>query len=196
MQLAEKLHRIGFRKVKENNFTIVSSWGGAEAQIRCAVRKDRAFGAKLVTLMIGIRFPEVEALLAEPDAEPNSPTIVTPVYSLHEDHRSQEWDAEAEGTAGALLEEVEKYALPFFDKYSNLDKLLLALQSDDPRKWFWLGPEGRLTTLAAMLVLRGERSSAIANLDKQIALKQESRTPPDIAIRFRLQKLRERLLNG
>ncbi len=193
IQLAEKLANRGFRKRTGVNYLITRSWGEAEATISCAVRKDKTSEAKLVSLMLGIRFAEV-ANLVPPDAyaEPVSATIVTPIYSLHENTRSMEWDAEKPDTVGALLNEVETYAIPFFEKYSNLDQLLRTLLEDERPYPFWMDAQERVEKLAAILVLRGRKDEAFGLLDQEIEREKENHF---MGRRIRLQKLRERFSN-
>ena len=190
-QLAQRLAHKGFRKRKNGSLTKVC--GEGEAQIRCAVRKDKMSGKLLVTMMIGIRFESIEGILAEKGNEPDSPTIVTPIYSLHETGRSKEWDVESDATVDALAAEIDVYAIPFFEQYSTIDAIGVTLEEDRRPFCFWMIPEVRIQTFAAVLTLRGKKDAALALLNREIAARQNSAIPPQIAWRDKFQKLRERV---
>jgi hypothetical protein len=189
--LAKALITHGFAKKHPN--LIARLWGEAEAQVRCSARKDRTSERALATLNVGIRFEQVQALLSRAYSEPESPTISTPIHFLHADRQFQEWDAGDPKTPSELLSEIEEYAIPFFEKYCDFNQALFSLTSENPRDWFNLIPSMRISTLAAMLALRGKGKSALALLDKEIALRQSNPTPPMIAERLRFQRLRERI---
>src|SRR4051794_36678534 len=109
VRLAERLASRGFRKIKGNDYTIVGLWNEAEAQIRCAVRKDGMSGVNLVSLHLGIRFAAMQKLLpSSAYAESNAPTIATQISSLHADRRLAEWDAEKPDIMDTLQREIEK----------------------------------------------------------------------------------------
>ena len=188
-QLAQTLVGTGFRE--KNNDLLAQRLRDGEAQIRCAVRKDKGFGTMWVTLMLGVRFDEVETLLGRTD--PDRPTLGTPIYSLHHDGKLMEWDTDSRLTLYQLADQVKTYAIPFFERFCRLDAVFEALRSENPANWFWLGTEGRIQTLAAIMTLRGDKDSALALLEREILAKGGSSRPPDRAMRLRLQSLRERL---
>jgi hypothetical protein len=191
IELARYLAGAGFHK--RTPLLIARAWGEAEAQIRCAVRRDKSSGTLLATLNLGIRFDSVEKLLADTYAEPDSPTIGNSIGYLHENGRYKEWDADKPSTVALMAQDVKAYGIPFFERYSSLDLLLATLEANVRPFDFWMTPEQRIETLAAIFTFRGEKDSALALLDREIASRRGSSRPPDIAIRLRLEKLRARL---
>jgi hypothetical protein len=189
-QLADRLDADGFKK--KSRFLITRATDKAIEQLRCGVRKDQFSGKFLVSLMAGLRFGEVEAILARTD-DLNSATLVVPIHLLHKDGKYTEWDVEAPQTASELFTEVQLYALPFFEKWSSLDVVILSLQSENPRDRVAKTAASRIETLSAILALKGQKNEALSLLDEAI---EKEREKPVIGKRLRLEKLRDRLANG
>jgi hypothetical protein len=55
------------------------------------------------------------------------------------DHRQKRWkiasQGDVENVAAAILEEFEKFGLPYLERYSDLEKMLDALSQNDPAAW-------------------------------------------------------------
>jgi len=193
IKLAERLAGRGFRKVKGNDYTIVRPWNEAEAQIRCAVRKDESSDIKLVALGLGIRFEAMQELLPPGAyADSDTPTIGTSIDSLRGDQQSREWDAGEPETVDALLGEVETYAIPFFERYSKLNEVLRILQENKRPYPFSMDAQERIEKMAAILVLIGRKDEGCALLDDEI---EREKGKHFVGRRLRLQKLREKFLN-
>ena len=187
-ELSRRLEGVGFNN-RQNGF-LSRRYHDAEAHIRCAGRQEMGTAKILLTLMLALRFDAIEALLGRTD--PERPTLAIPIYFLHTPPRIAEWDAGNPETLDAMIEDIEACAIPFFDKYSQLGNLFASLQSDSPQDWFSLGQEGRIETLAALLLLRREESEARTLLDNSIASSLEKGTPPERSIAARLQRLKDR----
>ena len=174
-QLAEQIQGTGLKlKTPE---VIACAWGEGEAQARCAARKARAATKSLVTLMIGIRFESVERLLAKPRVSDQCPTLVAPIKSLQKDELFSEWDTDDSGTIGILARQVHTYAIPFYEKYTDLDFLKKTLELDERPFPFWLSSEQRIPTLAAILASKGKKSAAVTLLDDEIKRGRSTLSP-------------------
>lgn len=171
-ELAKRLKEKGFKK--KGGYMLTRKWGDGVALVSCAVRKDAVSGALLGNLVLGIRFEEVEKVLARDRVGPDSPTIAVPIHLLHENRKFVEWNFDEPETVAVLYNELETYGLPFFEKYSNLNEVLLSFQSDDPFGWFTFSPAMRIGTICILLALRGEQERAFALLDKEIDLRRDA----------------------
>ena len=146
--------------------------------------------------MVGLRFAEVQKFLTTPSGEVDYPTITVPIHFLHSPQHLVEWDVQESSLIDTLVGEVEKYAIPFFERFHNLDNVLLSLQSKEPKDWFMETPESRLEKLAALLRVLGKTDVATTLLEEEIAIRAQKPFPPHVAVSTRLRKLRERILNS
>lgn len=186
-ELAAKLAASGFRK--KSRYLIARDWGEGVAQVKWALWKDRFSGSLRASMSFGVRFERVQMLVGQPEDDSDVSTIGMPSHLLHEDQRDGPWDAEQPGLAMILFDEVRTFGLPFFEAYSEIDKVLLSLRSDNPVHWFTFGPNNRLLWLFAILAVRGEKDAALAILDKEI----EARRDKPYGDRWRFDQLRERI---
>jgi len=186
-ELAAKLAASGFRK--ESRYLIARSWGDGIAQVKCALWNDRFSGSPKAAMTFGVRFEDVQALVGQPEDDPDISTIATPSHLLHEDQRDGPWNAEQPGLAMILFDEVQTFGVPFFQMYSNIDNVLLSLKSENPLNWFTLGPNNRLLWLFAILAVRREKDTALTLLDKEIELRRDR----PYGDRWRFDQLRERI---
>jgi predicted house-cleaning noncanonical NTP pyrophosphatase (MazG superfamily) len=143
----------------------------------------------LIGLLVGIRFETVEEFLRDNTEESNEPTISVPIHFLHDDHTLIEWDADEATTISALLKEVEVYAMPFFKHYENLEKLLSALQSEDPRQWLSVSKNARVELVAGILAVLGRHSEARNWIEREI----EARRSKPSGHRAGLERIRRKL---
>ena len=116
-----------------------------------------------------------------------------PLHLLLPDRKYFEWEmgtaADLERDRPAVMEAIHKWALPFLDTQSDLNRVKLALGSDNPSDWFVLDPEARTSTLAAIDCVQGDRSAALSRLER--ALKELESAPSKK--RYPLQRLRDRI---
>jgi hypothetical protein len=215
-QLAEGLVSLGFKK--QNQFLIARKKDKRSEQVRCGVRKHGVSKALFVSLMIGVRFEEIEVLL-EHTGDPNTPTISVPIHFLHEGRQFVEWNAESPGIATLLHIQVEMYALPFFERFDSLQSLksqlnreadyrksasaqMARLNSEQERKELRLemmhdqrlllplSPDQRVEILAAIDVINGDVAAARSLVDgKKSELENAKPIPPIIVRRTRLERV-------
>lgn len=191
-RLLPTLAHKGFSKKRSGLLT--GTWGSAEAQVGVSARRDKTTAKLFVTLSVGVRFEDVERLRQRAYVDPDCPTVGVPIHLLHEGGKFVEWDASNPGIISALSEQIENYAIPFFQKFHDLNEVLAALQSENPLDWFTETPESRVPTIVAILAVQGRRHDALELLDREIESLQSSQAPPANARRFKLQKLRNRIV--
>lgn len=157
-------------------------------QLRFGGRKDRTTGRILMNFSAGICFESVEAF-REQDVEEDISTLTVPIHFLHEDRELIEWNAEAPGTTAEMIQEIEAYALPFFQRYEKLPELLEALKSENPRDWFAVARNEHPELLAAVLAALGRPADARTVLEA--AIEERQAKPPGHRLRF--QRMLQRL---
>lgn len=184
-QLASKLAVHGFQR--KTPVLIAKPWNEAEAQIRCHFRKDKSSGKDLVTLLLGIRFEQLEEFLPASNGAPNRPTIVATIYSL-QGRGYLDWEVQKEGTLPMLVDQIETFGFPFFEKYSKLDEAQSKFRMAASKN----SADG-IMKLVATMILQGKKKDAVILLDDAITSKAGS-MPPIVASRFRLLKFRESIL--
>lgn len=164
---------------------------GVTWQLRCGARIDDISKRPLVGLSAGLRIECIEQFL-EREQEPRAPTFSVPIHFLHEDRRLIEWDANDPHVVDALTGEVQRYGIPFFERYERLESLLASLEPEEPKKWVCVSRKERMELLVAALAVLGKEAEAIAVADREIeALRSK---PP--AHRRRMARLRAKLRSG
>jgi hypothetical protein len=147
-------------------------------------------GIVRVSLAVTITFEALAPLLS--DGQDERPTVAMPAHLLHESEQYQDWVLSGRNKAeirNELLEEVERYALPFFDRYPDLDALHQALESDEPNDWIIFDTQQRIATLVAIDWVQGRKSGARDRLSS--ALNDLESTP--LKKRYQLSRLKARL---
>jgi len=189
MQLAERLAQQGF--IRRRGLLIAKCPENAVLRIQCIIRRDRSDNRLLGTLYIGIRFQKIEELLDRFD-DPYIPTISDSLGHLQseEDKPIWEWNAEKPEIISRLLEEIQTYAFPFFEKFQDLQALALALRSKNCRDWPGCD---RVLVMAAILVLKKGKVSAVNFLNREIDLLRTTTNPWDAGKRTEWQKLRDKI---
>src|ERR1051325_7919275 len=170
-QLAERLADKGF---KRKNIFIARPWGDGEARILCSVRTR--VRKKLVTLMLSVRFEGIERIFRRAD-DVAGPTIGLQIGNLYKKKDYKEWDLGQPGTLTLLENEIEVYAVPFFEAHSKIDDLISKLQSNDRNDWIWVCNPGRLGLLAAFLLFKGRRAEALFLLEQEAARLRSINSP-------------------
>ncbi len=184
------LARHGFHHVRDLSFARES--GGSTRLLSFGAHRGTS-DEFCFSFGVGVRFPAVEALLRPEGEDDLLPTVGKPLSILKESEGFPQWCFDGTREPADLVTEatadVERYALPFLDKYSSLSAVRVALEREDPRDWFVLSPEQRLATLVAIDHVEGRTAEALQRLDR--ALKDLENEP--LKKRWPLQKLRERL---
>lgn len=128
-------------------------------------------GTIRATLGIGIRFETVERLRRR-ELDPEAPTIGIPLHFLRPGRKYFDWPLRSEQDWIDLETEIARGtddAEQFLALFPSLTEVAAALESDDPRNWFTLGPTVRTETLALIDFSRGGREAAITRLGHAIA---------------------------
>ncbi|GJM24961.1 MAG: hypothetical protein DHS20C16_13760 [Phycisphaerae bacterium] len=167
-----------------------------------------AHGLGVFTIWVTLRYESLARWLDDKDESVANPTTIMPIHLLHEDKNFVEWKfsnaEELESSREAVLGELRSYAMPFIERYAKLPELRKALESHNKQDWFDIGlnVDTRVTTLAAIQMVEGDKAGAIKTLDCGIKLLGESLADrPETLRRIELRKrsrdmenLRKRLL--
>src|ERR1051326_43662 len=165
VQLAPELSCLGFSRAEEWNFVRFAG-GGIMHRLSFDV-SGREPGGFSFGCGVGIRFEEIERVIGRSDQGQYKATIGMPIHLLREDQRYDRWFFSTPGSlqrvVREVLSEVRRYALLFLERYSSLDALRAALESN-PSNWFGLGPSGRIEVLAAILFVQDGAEFALSFL--------------------------------
>jgi hypothetical protein len=190
--LLELVSTLGFARVRPLVYS-----RPAPPAVGLLVFPQREPGGGLVrfTCTVGLRFAEIESLLHYAPVE-NAPTISMPLHLLRKEKSYSEWEldagclgADAEAIRAAVLADLKDSAIPFIERYCTLHQVRAKLESIYPTDWFTLDPEQRLTILAAIEFMEGDRVTALRRLD--VGLDERKDALPKK--RIQLENLRARL---
>jgi hypothetical protein len=155
-------------------------------------------GRGLFTVWVGLRFEPLAARLDDRPVDEMQPTFVQPIHFLHEDKKYTEWEFsdanDLDALSDAVRADLQRYALPFADRYSDLNELRKILESPDPKAWINIGidVDRRVVILAAIQIVQGDRQRALKTLDDGL-LERATAFPKR---RFAIEYLRRRLLES
>ena len=142
---------------------------------------------------VWLRFESLECFLRGEAAKPITPTLSMPLHLLRENKRFTEWQFHTSDDLEQLRDtvacELANIALPFVEKHSKMTEVGRKLQSATPADWFGLGPEGRLTVLATIQFVQGDKPGALKRLDDAL-LERKNALPGE---RVRIKAVRKRL---
>lgn len=159
-------------------------------------RYDRTKNTCFFNAHICISFFEIEKLLRPSFIEESETiaTVVMPIHLLREDRIYKEWslshESELPAVVSNLMNDLEEYAFPFLEKYSNVDNIENQLKSDAPKDWFILNPEQRIATLAAIAFIKGSKGESLSLLDDAIR-QREGALPKKLSL---LKEVRKNIL--
>jgi hypothetical protein len=154
------------------------------------------------TARVGLRFEPLAAWLDDNPAQ-KPPTFAVPISFLRADKSWVEWKFssadDVEKLRDPILSDLRQHALPFIERYSRLAELRRVLESSVKEDWFGLGlnVDTRVTTLAAMQLVEGDKAGAIKTLDEALKALDESLADNPYQLRkrrFDLEYLRKRVL--
>lgn len=180
---------LGYHRVERLIYTRQVNEAAALLSFPCRLdpRGPGCFGCN-----VGLRFQSLEPLL-QGEAKPIVPTVMMPLHLLREDKKFTEWHFhtahDLEQLRDTVMGELTDIAIPFVEKNSKLTEVNHKLQSRTPAEWFGLGPEGRLTVLAAIQFVQGDRPGALKTLDDAL-LERKGALP---AKRLPFEAVRKRL---
>lgn len=181
---------LGFHPVERLIYSRAANETTALLAFPCRIdpRGPACFGCS-----VWLRFESLEFFLRGEAAKPTTPTVSMPLHLLRESKRFTEWQfhtsEDLEQLRNTLTRELTDFALPFVEQHSKLTEVRDKLQSATPADWFGLGPEGRLTVLASIQFIRGDKSSALKMLDDAL-LERKGALP---AKRLPIEAVRKRL---
>lgn len=154
----EPLKQRGFSEAKRLTFT---RGGGDRVEIisigaRKATKGPKA-GQYCFTAGIGIRFEAIERVRENKKTAEQQffSTVGSPLHLLRPERKYQEWCFD-ETTPPSLevISDIDRYALPFFERYKAIADVQQMLASEDPANWFTLSPGQRREMLDAIAALR------------------------------------------
>lgn len=157
-------------------------------------RMDR--GLFKFSLVVGVRFSAIEAILRPGNNDPSYPTILAPIHFLHSDRQHFEWEFAEKNELASVLEsvraDIENSASKFFEHFSSLDVVEHDLRLGPAgADWHMLGQEQITGVLAAIARLDGRAHHAQQIVDDALADSKNSKP----AKRRRLERLKA-LLGG
>lgn len=158
--LSERLRRIGFETVGFLSFC--RTVDGCNQLINVGCRSE---GGKLkLTCTLGVRFDVIESLLRPKNLDKSYPTVSCPVHLLRPEREYYEWeggnDEEVMIAVESMIAEIHEVGLGFFDRFKTIEAVKKDLSGSVVSSWLILSPHQRTTTLAAIALVRGERSDA------------------------------------
>ena len=153
-----------------------------------------ARGCIAFTFSVGVRVKSLARWLD--DVAETKPTVVVPIHLLREDTAFVEWKftcvEDLEITWDSVAGDIRNLAIPFVTKYSKIPEIRRAMESPTPHDWLNFGRDARVTVLATIRFLEGDKYGAIGMLDE--ALVERAAAPPKR--RFEIAYLRKRLMQG
>lgn len=165
--LGGDLASLGFRRLGDLSYG--RHEGEGTALLSFSSRRDAAGDGYWFSLGVGVRFPEIEALVHPSGSDELASTIGVPVHILTPSRTFKEWHLGSKTDPAVIRTDVLAYisdfALPFLAKFSTRTAVYSALASPDPKNWFALTQEQRVLRLAAIEFLQGKRDQAISHLD-------------------------------
>ena len=160
-----------------------------------------ARGVGLFTVWLGVRFESLAMWLDDDPAE-RPPTFIRPIHLLRDNKSITEWEFsnvdDLEKLRDTILSDLREYALPFAERYCRLAELRKTLESPNKQDWIGIGldVDTRVTTLAAIRFVGGDKAGAIRTLEDAIKTLDEtlaSRPHELRKRRFGIDYLRKRL---
>lgn len=107
---------------------------------------------------VGVRFEQVEAVMARDDDQELFATVGAPLHLLTPDRRFLEWCVsdlnELKKVEIEVVDLIRSHAEPFFQRYRNLSNVRDRLASERPADWFTLSPSEREALLRVIVELQ------------------------------------------
>jgi hypothetical protein len=181
---------LGFDAIERLIYSRVENEATAVLAFPCRIdpRGPACFGCS-----VWLRFESLERFLRGDAAKLSIPTVSMPLHLLRENKSFTEWQfrtsEDLEQLRDTVTRELTNIALPFVEKHSRLTEIHRKLESATPADWFALGPEGRLTALAAIQFIQDDKPGALKTLDDAL-LERKAALPKK---RLPIEMLRKRL---
>lgn len=190
---------IGFRRIDRDTFGCIVNDAMVQLSFPCLIS---AQGSGLFTILIGLRFESIAKWIDEyPEEKPS--TIGMPLHFLRDDKTYKEWEFsdinDLEKLHVVILMDLKKYAFPYIEHYSDLSNLRNILESPNKQDWLSAGlnVDSRVTVLATIQFVQGERDNAIKTLDEGLKNLEEALAGRYHELRkrrFAMEYLRDRFL--
>lgn len=165
----EWLHKRGFLPC--NNFSFIRRLSADCCQDISFAIGEASAEHFIFRVGIGVRFESVERLL-RPDREDFCSTFGCGLHLLEPSGEYLQWMViySSDNTTAQtdVIRLISDYGLPFLDRFSDLVRLQVKLESPDPRDWLTLAPHQRILTLAAVLFAQGQQTQASQILEKAL----------------------------
>jgi hypothetical protein len=192
---------IGFKRIKDQRY--YCSKNDVVAQLSFPWHLS-SHGTGLFTVWIGLRYESVAHWFDEGDDNVlMTPVSVMPIHFLRKDRTFTEWEFsnanDLENLRSTILDDIKIHAFPHIEHYSRLSNLKNALESKNKEDWFSTGlnVDSRVTVLAAIQLVEGDKAGAIKILDNGIKMLKETLAdrPHELRKRiFAMEYLRDRLV--
>lgn len=196
--LDDLLNPLGFRRIEGQRYGRPENDANAQLSFPWQLA---ASGNGAFTAWVGLRFESLAPWL-DGDGSVATPTTVVPIHLLHDDKNPADWRFsnadDLENLRELILGDLRQHALPFIERYSRIGELRKALESSDNKDWIGVGlnVDTRVTTLAAIQLIQGDRAGAVKTLDDALKALDESLAgkPHELRKRrFEIAYLRNRL---
>jgi hypothetical protein len=197
---------LGFKHIKDRRYKRLEHDAMAHLSFPCRL-SVREYG--LFTVYIGLRFESLAIWIDEyPEEKPS--TIGKPISLLRETTKFIEWEFsnsnDLERLRDIVLHDLNTYAIPYIERYSRLSDLKNALESKNKEDWFSTGlnVDSRVTVLATIRFVEGDKTGAIKLLDDGIKILEESLADKPYELRkrefrkrsFDMEYLREKFIKA
>jgi hypothetical protein len=170
-ELEPEASRMGFSRALRWNFTRPT--GGDVVNILSVGVNSTTSGGFSLGCGVGIRFNQVESLIARTYHDASKATIGMPIHLLRPDPKYDQWfftnAASLKRVVPEVVADIRTYALPFFDKYSSLENVRHQLEQEPPQSWFVLDREGRIKVLTGILFAQEGPRKALAWLSAKLS---------------------------
>ena len=139
------------------------------------------------------RFPVLERLYTpEDDVARFVPAVASPLYLLRPDQtfNIHEWYLDERRVASTVMAQIDKFGIPFLNRYSDLGEVKRRLESNSPSDWFsGLNSERRACLLASIALLANNRTEALRVVDAALEERKNKRSEK----RWLLEQPRKRI---
>ena len=195
--LKEMCQGMGFRKSKymyykpiNDDFIANIMFPSASYQVKYHIFVSCAVG--VTSIKIGDIYRQCVELV---DSKEYGNTIQTDLGYLTPEYNYKEWDYGGQSDPQIIFsdiqEHIEKYAYPFYDKYSDIDNLTEAIYEGN-----FHSPIDRNILLSIIFYLHGDKAMAMNYLDKLVRIRQQSGRGFGSILEERFEQNFRKLLSG
>lgn len=189
--LVELTAQLGFARIESLRYGRPMHEATCHLSFPCRLGPANVF----FTMIVGLRFHCLARWL-EIEPDDGRATLAQPINLLRSDTRYTEWpfsnSEDIKQLTNSIVADITTYALPFADRYSQAANLRAVVESPKAVDWVEAGlnDDRRITFLAAMQLIEGDRCSALRTLESALTARQ-SALPKH---RTEIEYLRKRIL--